>query len=152
MLKWLRTLWKDREGSALVEGTVLMPVLAALFFGVYEFSYIFYQQHLVSTGVRDAGRYLARVRDPTLGNCQTNARNLASTGSVSGGTYRRVTGWNPADVAIAVTGPAGDQSIQVTGSFTYAPLGFWGYFGFAIPTISVTHRERKTPELSIGNC
>jgi Flp pilus assembly protein TadG len=151
MSKWLRTLWKDREGSALVEGTVLMPVLAALFFGVYEFSYIFYQQHLVSTGVRDAGRYLARVRDPTLGNCQTNARNLAATGSISGGSLR-VTGWNPADVAIAVTGAAGDQSIQVTGSFTYAPLGFWGFFGFTIPTISVTHRERKTPELSIGNC
>ena len=151
MLMRLRTLWKDREGSALVEGTVLMPFLCVLFFGVYEFSYIFYQQHLVSTGVRDAGRYLARVRDPTLGNCQTNARNLATTGSISGGTLR-VSGWDTAGVAITVTGPAGDQSIQVTGSFTYAPLGFWGYFGFAIPTISVTHRERKTPELSIGNC
>ena len=43
----------------------MVPVLFTLMFGVLEFSYYFYQQHLVSTGVRDAARYLARVQDPT---------------------------------------------------------------------------------------
>lgn len=149
-----RTIAEDCDGSALIEGTVLMPLLCALFFGVYEFSYIFYQQHLASIGVRDAARYLARVNDPTLAGCQTNARNLAATGSIAGGTYRRVTGWDPttAEVPISVSGATGDQAIQVTGTFTYQPLGFWGYFGFSAPTITVTHTERKTPELSIGTC
>lgn len=146
-----RTFWKDREGSALVEATVLTPMLCVLFFGVYEFSNVFYQQHLVSTGVRDAGRYLARVRDPYDTACWTNARNLATTGSISGGSLR-VSGWNAADVSIGVTGSAGDEQIEVTGSFTYTSLGFLGFLGVSAPAISVTHLERKTPELSIGTC
>jgi Flp pilus assembly protein TadG len=32
----------------------------SLLFGVYEFSFFFYQQQLISTGVRDAARYLGR--------------------------------------------------------------------------------------------
>ena len=56
----LQSLSGDKDGSALVEGAVLVPLLFVLLFGVYEFSWFFYQQHLVSTGVRDAARYLAR--------------------------------------------------------------------------------------------
>ena len=59
----LQSLSGDKDGSALVEGAVLVPLLFVLLFGVYEFSWFFYQQHLVSTGVRDAARYLARVID-----------------------------------------------------------------------------------------
>jgi Flp pilus assembly protein TadG len=47
----------------LLEGTIVVPVLFALVLGTLAFSYFFYQQHLVSTGVRDAARYLART-DP----------------------------------------------------------------------------------------
>ena len=60
-IKRLSGFLRDQEGSALIEGAILVPVLFALIFGVLEFSYYFYQQHLVSTGVRDAARYLARV-------------------------------------------------------------------------------------------
>ena len=37
----IRALWQDRDGSALVEGAVVVPVLFALMFGIYEFSWIF---------------------------------------------------------------------------------------------------------------
>ena len=85
----------------MLEGTILVPVLFALIFGVLEFSYYFYQQHLVSTGVRDAARYLARVQDPTAAAAQTTAQNLAATGSPAGGSYRRAKGFDPAEVSIS---------------------------------------------------
>jgi Flp pilus assembly protein TadG len=131
---------------------------------VFEFSYFFYQQHLVSTGVRDAARYLARTDDFADPTAQTTAQNLAATGSAAGGAARRVSGFDPGNVSITLTsvansidvnnglrpyrarittcgGPDLLSIINVTGSFTYAPLGFWGFFGFSVPTVSVTHSE-----------
>src|SRR5258708_9218550 len=88
MLEKLRSIWRDMHGSALVEATVLMPVLFTLVFGVLEFSWYFYDQHRVATGVRDAARYLSRGTDPNNIALQFNAKNIAVTGSISGGTAR----------------------------------------------------------------
>src|SRR5262249_47876993 len=115
---------RDVEGSALLEGALVIPVLFSLIFGVLEFSYYFYQQHLVSTGVWDAATYLARCDDPTTTVNQTAAQNLAATGSVAGGSARRVQGFNPGDVSISFT--SGDNSIDaVTGlrPFRLGPQG-----------------------------
>ena len=115
----LRSLWRDTEGTALVEGSILLPVLMSLLFGVYEFSFFFYQQQLITTGVRDAARFLARndlsscTTSPlTSGNCSvtvmlsgtatnvvTVAKNIAVSG-FAGGTPARVTGWAASNVAI----------------------------------------------------
>jgi Flp pilus assembly protein TadG len=161
-IKRLHGLLRDQEGTALMEGAILGPVLFILVFGVLEFSYYFYQQHLVSTGVRDAARYLARVNDPTAAAAQTTAQNLAATGSPAGGTYRRTKGFDPSEVSISfsfaanapVDGvrpyrPSPDPTIpdqlrivNVTGSFTWAPLGVWSFFGFSTPTVTITHSER----------
>ena len=45
----MRSLLRDVKGSALVEGALLIPVLFVLMYGVYDFSWFFYQQQLVST-------------------------------------------------------------------------------------------------------
>ena len=164
-MRWMRKLWRAEDGSALLEGAILTPVLFALVFGVLEFSFYFYQQHLVSTGVHDAARYLAHADNPTAGTTQTVAQNLAATGSAAGGSARRVAGFDPGDVAISFSfianaidggtglrpyreavadcgGPDTIRMINVTGSFTYAPLAFWGFLGFSIPTVSASHSER----------
>src|ERR1700681_141121 len=102
-MRRVQALWRDREGSALVEGALLLPVLCALMFGIYEFSWLFYQQHLISTGLRDAARYLARSSDPCNGAspnwlaAEDDAKNLATTGSINGGDAR-VKGWTAAMV------------------------------------------------------
>lgn len=153
--------WYDERGSVLLESTIVLPVLFALILGVLEFSYYFYQQHLVSTGVRDAARYLTRVQDPTSAAAQTAAQNLAATGTIAGGSYRRVKGFDPGEVGVTFTfvsnavggdgtrpyrpGPEGGDNIrivQVTGSFTWTPIGFWSYFGFGSKTLTITHSER----------
>ncbi len=65
---------------------MLVPLLFVFVFGVYEFSWFFYQQHVAAIGVRDAARYLARVSNPCDYRSaawpieQANARTLATTG------------------------------------------------------------------------
>jgi len=159
MRKMIRRIVTDNEGSALLEGTIVVPVLFSLVFGVLEFSYYFYQHHLVSTGVRDAARYLARVNDPNNATSQAIAQSLAATGSPTpGSTFRRVAGFDPAEVIITVTpianvaggicgvnpcrGTNPLNRITVTGSFAWQPLGFWGFFGFGNKNVTVTHSER----------
>jgi Flp pilus assembly protein TadG len=153
-------LWRDEDGSALLEGAIVVPFLFTLVLGTLEFSHFFFQQHLVSTGVRDAARYLARVPDSSASAAQTAAQNLAANGALSGGTAR-VTGFVPADVTISFTtvanaldgvthlrpyresitecgGPDTVRMINVTGTFAYTSLGF----RVGLPAITVTHTER----------
>ena len=65
----LRSVWRDSEGTATVEAAIILPVLFILVFGVFEFSWLIFQQHLISTGIDDAARYIARSatpNDPTI--------------------------------------------------------------------------------------
>jgi len=124
-----QSLWRDNEGSALVEGAVLVPMLLVLLGGVYEFSWIFHKQKLIEAGVRDAARYLARVctnqnlpsctssTDPNPCNASdssgtlytTRAKNIAVYGSTStSGFNQRVNGWTTG--AVTITCPTFDNS------------------------------------------
>jgi Flp pilus assembly protein TadG len=135
----------------MVESAIILPVFLTLVGGVYEFSFFLYQQQLATSGVRDAARYLALTADPNNLARQENARNLAVTGSTSGGT-RRVPGWNTSDVSIAVNavydgvGAYGSASairvVTVSTVFVDPSLGFLGLLGLRKPTISVSHQER----------
>lgn len=158
----LQTLAADDKGSALVEGAIMVPVLCVLLFGIYEFSWFFYQQHLISTGLRDAARYVARLSvacDPTSPNwptAQAMATNLATTGSINGGAAR-VKGWTRTSVSLDCkpvenpTGPAGLRAYRggsvvyvVTASthFHEPTLGLFGFLALPSPTISASHSER----------
>src|SRR5688572_25932037 len=112
-----RCFWLDEQGSALLEGALVVPVLFTLVFGTLEFSHFFHQQHLVSTGLRDAARYLARTLDPSAGSAQTTAINLAVTGSAAGGSARRVTGFNPQHVTVTFSNV--NNSLGVDGTRPY---------------------------------
>src|SRR5258708_11150243 len=108
----LQSLWRESEGSALVEGALVVPILCTLVFGVFEFSWLFYQQHLISTGIRDAARYIARTANPNDITIQTGAKNLATTGAIDGNTAR-VNGWWTHDVHIAYA--SADNPVGVDG-------------------------------------
>jgi TadE-like protein len=56
--------WLDQQGSALIEGAAMVPLLILFFAGVFEFSWFLYQQHLVTIGLHDAASYLARSLNP----------------------------------------------------------------------------------------
>src|SRR5260221_11379384 len=90
----VQSLWRNGEGSALIEAAIIMPVLLILVLGVFEFSWLIDQQHLISTGIHDAARYIARSVNPNDLTIQKNAKKLAITGAIDGDTAR-VRGWTP---------------------------------------------------------
>ena len=157
----LRSLARDANGSALVEGAVLLPLLVILFLGVFEFSWFFYQQHVVSTGLRDGARFLARTRDacaavPAWSLAQADARNLATTGSIFGGP-QRVKGWTPdmvttrcapvsnpiaADGLPAYRGSGPVFVVTLSTRFSDRSLGFFSLLRLEPPAIAVSHSER----------
>src|SRR5260370_30736286 len=98
-----QSLWRDQQGSALIEGAVMVPLLIAFFSGVFEFSWFFYEQHVVTIGLQDAASYLARSSDtcnPTSHAWKVElqqAKKLATSGSISGGAAR-VRGWTTESV------------------------------------------------------
>jgi Flp pilus assembly protein TadG len=152
-LRFLRRFFAAERGAALVEAAVVLPVFLTLVGGVYEFGFFLYQEQLVTSGVRDAARYLALTADPTSLTTQSNARNLAVSGSIDGGPPR-VAGWGASDVAVSITsvenatgsfggGPV-VRVVTVSTSFVGHTLGFLGLLGLRSPTISAYHQERCT--------
>lgn len=157
-----RSSWCDEQGSALIEGAVLLPVLFVLMFGVYEFSWLFYQQHVMSDGLRDAARHLARSWDycnPASPNWiadEAAAQVLAVTGSVTKASPH-IKGWKPEMITVACTpidNPADSNGLRryrggavvyvvtVACRFTDASLGFFRFLGLRTPIISLSHSER----------
>jgi Flp pilus assembly protein TadG len=152
----VQSLWRNGEGSALIEGAIIMPVLLILVLGVFEFSWLIDQQHLISTGIHDAARYIARSANPTDLTIQKRAKNLATTGAIDGDTAR-VKGWTTRDVEITYAsvnnsvgtngltpfrGGAVIQSVTVSTIFTVPSLGFFGFLGLKPPALTVSHQER----------
>jgi TadE-like protein len=152
----LRSIWRNSEGSALVEGSIILPVLFILVFGVFEFSWAVCQQHLIVTGISDAARYIARSTTPNDPTTKKDAKNLATTGAVDGDTPR-VRGWTADDIDISYTfinNAAGGngltnfrggdviESVTVSTTFTVPELGFFSILRLAPPTLNVTHQER----------
>jgi Flp pilus assembly protein TadG len=154
-------LWRNDDGTAVVETAVLMPTLLVIFLGVFEFAWFFFQQQQIETGARDAARYLARV---TNGNpCTatdsggtsytTYAQNIALYGSPTAGTTTRVPGWTSA--SITITCPTFDNSalnynggttlyrVLVSVSFADPTLGFMSILGLSAPTVKISHEERS---------
>jgi Flp pilus assembly protein TadG len=146
----------------LLEGAVIVPMLLILVLGVYEFSWFFYQQHLVSTGLRDAARYLARMSTtcaaatPGWTIAVANAGQLATTGSLGGG-IPRVKGWTNATMRFDCRGTANATGTSGTSTYRGGPeiyvitvstrfadpsLGFLGLLGLRAPMISQAHSER----------
>jgi|GEM_PF-4743935 len=89
----LRQFRKDHSGAALVEFTLLAPMLVALMCGLAEFGLALRQYHVMEKGVRDAARYLSRVpanppcvaADPNWATYVTQAKNLAIYGVTTTG-------------------------------------------------------------------
>jgi Flp pilus assembly protein TadG len=156
-----RSFWRDQRGSALVEGAAVIPLLIALVSGVFEFSWLFYQQHLVAIGLHDAADYLARSPDPSNADSrvwkaeQQHAKNLATGGPLSGSAVR-VRGWTAEMVTTQcskIDNPVGRNGLSrfrgasvyvVTAStkFTYPSLGFFNLLHLRAPIISASYSER----------
>jgi Flp pilus assembly protein TadG len=151
--RWLKSLCRSDRGTALIESAIVLPVFMLLVGGIFEFGYFFYQQQLMTIGVRDAARYLALTTNPNSTTNQFDAINLAVYGLINGSVTPRVAGWSASDVRVSVTaannssgmiycGGCPVEIITVSTSLTDPSLGFLGLLGLNPPTISVSHQER----------
>jgi len=152
--------YKDDRGASLIEMTIVAPFLVLLGLGIAEFGNTFYHTHLITTGLRDASRYLARFDDPLA--AEADAKNIAVTGSI-GGTEKRVWWWNTGDITVSIQnvanpidgatgerayrGPDPIKVVRVATSVDHPGLGFLNAIGISSPiTINVQHDERVIGE------
>ena len=151
---------KDDRGASLVEMTLVTPFLVFLGLGISEFGQAFYHQHLITTGLHDASRYLARFDDPL--SREADAKDIAVTGSI-GGTDKRVSWWNTGNITVTIQNIANPidsttglrlyrgtdplKVVRVATSVDHPGLGFLSAIGISSPlTISVYHEERVIGE------
>jgi Flp pilus assembly protein TadG len=165
MAGFLKKLIRDDRGAALVEAAVTFPVLIILGAGVFEFSNAFYAHQEITTGVRDAARYLARAElsnpapttcDAAIAAAAAGAQNLAVYGNISGGGNARVQGWTTGMVTVTSTdvanapvggippyrGPNPLCIVNVAAAVPYPQFGLLTYLGVAVPTFNLAHSER----------
>lgn len=157
---------RDDGGAALLEFTVIFPFLMVLGLGIFEFSNLFYQYHLITGGVRDAGRFAAGLPIPgTVDQTETCAvdaprstpvgcaKLLAVTGQVaSNGAPKRVEWWDAGDITVtypevvdaAVAGLRGGKphKVVVVTEVTYDDMGLLGVLGIGDIPIATSHEER----------
>lgn len=146
----LRTFSSDRRGAAIVEFTIVLPFLLVLGLGVFEFGNLLYGYHVITTGLRDSARFLARHDDPMT--VQQKAKELAVYGEI-GGTTRRLSWWNVGDITVTprsipnetrtYRGPDEIKIVKVSTNTVYPGLGLFSVIGLA-PTLtfSTFHEER----------
>jgi hypothetical protein len=140
----------NEAGAALVEFSLLAPFLLTLALGMFEFGRLLYQYQLVVEGLRDAGRYIARL-DPTLDSSKQAAKNLAVTGTIDGTGEERVAGWIVDDITIDEPVLADESTtdyrgtpyvVRIETTFSYADLGFLSVLGLSAISVSASHEQR----------
>src|SRR5262249_5639733 len=120
---------------------------------------VLYGHHLITTGLRDAARYLARLDDPMAS--QTQGKQLAVYGQIGGSTHR-VSWWNVGNVSVTLQPTANPPNptrgvrayrggdpinvVRVSTTVTYPGLGLLGFLGLSAPTINLYHEERVITE------
>lgn len=151
----LSRFFRARRGAALVEFSLVAPMLIFLMCGMAEFASVMRQYHIMEKGVRDAGRYLARV---PMAGCTLNAgsvaiaQNLAITGRLSGGPALLSTWADASTVTVTVPqcvnntagtyrGRADMPVIQVTADAPYTDLGLLTIIGIGDIDLQVSHQQ-----------
>ena len=158
-----RDIKTNRSGAALVEFSLLMPVIFFLAFGMMEFSRALYQFHVANKGVKAAARYLARI--PGIETCppteaqwttaQTTATNIATKRSTTGTGNVTIPNWTSITVTTTCTdntppNPGDPQPfrggdnimvINVSAQFDFDDLGALGVLGIGDIDISADHED-----------
>ena len=152
----LREFLSHESGAAAIEAAIIMPFLILLGAGVFEYGNVMYNQDLIQNGVRDAARYLTRVRDLTDDE-KTMAKQIALS-SVGNASSAAASWWQADQIKITVTPipngthPATGQRlyrsgdnvrvIRVETATSYPGMGMLRVLGRSSLTLSAAHEER----------
>jgi Flp pilus assembly protein TadG len=143
-----------QQGVALVEFTLVLPILLLLLLSLGEFGRMLYQYNVLLQASRDAGRFVAsQAWNSTLGaialssTLQTQTKNVAVYGVPSAAGSAVVSGLTTANVAVAAVGT---DHVRVTITYSFCPVigggncagsipGFFGnQIALSIPLVATT--------------
>ncbi|CAI8877691.1 TadE/TadG family type IV pilus assembly protein [Pseudomonas sp. IT-P4] len=143
-----------QQGLAMVEFTLIMPVLLLLLLGFGEFGRMLYQYNLLLQASRDADRFVAsQAWDSTLGavamssTLLTQTKNVAVYGVPANTGTAVVSGLTTGNVVVAAVGT---DHVRVTITYTFCPVigagncagslpGFFGnQIALGIPLVATT--------------
>jgi TadE-like protein len=140
-MKSIRKLWNCTSGTALVEMTIITPLVLSLMIGGIDFAWGFSTYATGAKSVRNAARYLGSLPESTgcPGWAIDNAKNLAVTGQITGGTPL-IPGWSTGDITVTCAGGIA----TVAGEFTYIPFIIASFLPIAASyRLHTQHEERQ---------
>lgn len=121
----------NTRGTVAIEAAFALPFLVLLGLGAVDYSNMLISHHKMQSGLTSAGNFLAKSRTPQ--NYEGQARNLAVSGNLSGGTPL-IPGWENSDVTITYRTISnangqyrGEQTVQivsVSSDVAYQGFGF----------------------------
>lgn len=145
-MKQLR--YKRQSGVALVEFTLVAPLLLVLIFITTEFGRAYYQYDTIAKSVREAARYLS-VR--SAGVDVDKATNIVVYGNTAGTGSPIVTGLSASKVSIPARGTLGSNPTMntvtvIVSGVTFTPI-VGSVFGFALNsfTFGPIHATMRSP-------
>ena len=128
-----------QQGLALVEFTLVLPLLLLLLLAFGEFGRMLYQYNVLLQASRDADRFVAsQAWDSTLGKVAlsntllTQTKNVAVYGVPIQTDSAVVSGLTPEMVEVAVAEEMPDH-VRVTITYTFCPVIGGGNCGGSIP-------------------
>lgn len=143
-----------QQGLAMVEFTLVLPVLLLLLLAFGEFGRMLYQYNVLLQASRDADRFVAsQAWDSTLGTValsntlQTQTKNVAVYGVPANTGTAVVSGLTTGNVVVAAVGT---DHVRVTITYTFCPVigagnctgsipGFFGnQIALGIPLVATT--------------
>jgi Flp pilus assembly protein TadG len=160
LIRWPLRFAGDARGTAAVEAGLAFPFIVLFGAGLFEYGSLFYNFELIQTGVRDAARYLSRVRDPVA--AEAAARNLALRGTVDATGTLRIRWWQAADIQITyetTPNPVNEATgrrlyrgrdplvvVRVATAFDHNGLGLLNAVGLGPVRVTAAHEERYVGE------
>jgi Flp pilus assembly protein TadG len=127
---------KRQRGLAIVEFTIVLPLMLLLLLATAELGRAFYEYNTLTKTVRDGARYLADVAlDGTTGIVDLTDAKIAETvnlvvyGNIAGTGDPLLNGLSVADISVVEANPT---HIQVSASYQYSPI-----FPGGIPTFGL---------------
>ena len=127
--KSLKSLSVRQRGVAIVEFTIVLPILLVLILVVAELGRAFLQFNALTRAVRDSARYVAAnaldgasgsIDVSTAAAVYSEAQHLLVFGHTGSTGTALLPGLVPGDVTIA--NPVGTSDITVNVSYTYQPM------------------------------
>ena len=137
------------RGAATVEAAMVVPLMLSVGLGATEAGNMVNETHRMKAGLAAGARLLARAQNPA--NLHAQARNLAVTGQITGGTPR-IAGWSVDQVVIdydMVPNPGeiytGGTTIRIVRLQTSKPYNGLGLMRLAgAHNVTARHEERWT--------